>query len=499
MAADGSDQQRLRLEARGGASLHPPIWSPDSQRLALVFNEQYGDAYRKVLYTIGVDGSEPRRIGESTGLPGWSPDSQEIAFARDDGDETGIYRARADGGGLQQVIEGFAASQVSWSPNGSELLFVSDGRVHVVGIDGSNMRGVGSGKAAAWSSDGSRIAAYYPGELLVTMDRNGTDLRVLLEGNGRTLRLSSASPKAPVDLAACSNGLVIPEPDENPGLVGDCEVLLGLRDTLAGQVRLVWNEETPIAEWQGIALGGSPPRVHELELRDSGLTGILPPELGLLEELRKLDLATRRGEPRPNRLTGLIPPELGQLRKLEDLNLASNSLSGPIPPELGQLDNLRWLFLDGNSLIGGMPTELAGLSRLVVLDLEYNLLTGTIPSELGNLSSLGALRLSGNRLSGPIPPELGGIRGLHELSLSGNRLSGKIPAELGNLGSLHTLYLDGNLLSGDIPAEMRGHGSLKDLMLIPNNLSGCVPAGVPDIWVGQSGLPRCDSSEAGSP
>ena len=44
---------------------------------------------------------------------------------------------------------------------------------------------------------------------------------------------------------------------------------------------------------------------------------------------------------------------------------------------------------------------------------------------------------------------------------------------------------------------MRGHGSLKDLMLIPNNLSGCVPAGVPDIWVGQSGLPRCDSSEAG--
>ena len=341
-------------------------------------------------------------------------------------------------------------------PNGSELLFVSDGRVHVVGIDGSNMRGVGSGKAAAWSSDGSRIAAYYPGELLVTMDRNGTELRVVVEGNGRTLLLSSASPKAPVDLAACSNGLVIPEPDENPGLVGGCEVLLGLRDTLAGQVRLVWNEETPIAEWQGIALGGSPPRVHERELRDSGLTGTLPPELGLLEELRKLDLATRRGEPRPNRLTGLIPPELGQLRKLEDLNLASNSLSGPIPPELGQLDNLRWLFLDGNSLIGGMPTELAGLSRLVVLDLEYNLLTGTIPSELGNLSSLGALRLSGNRLSGPIPPELGGIRGLHELSLSGDRLSGKIPAELGNLGSLHTLYLDGNLLSPNPPKDTDG-------------------------------------------
>ena len=127
MAADGSDQQRLRLKARGGASLHPPVWSPDGQRLALIFNEEDGEAYRKVVYTLRSDGSEPRRIGETTGLPGWSPDSQEIAFARDDGDETGIYTARADGGGLQQVLEGFAASQVSWSPNGSELLFVSDG------------------------------------------------------------------------------------------------------------------------------------------------------------------------------------------------------------------------------------------------------------------------------------------------------------------------------------------------------------------------------------
>ena len=206
-----------------------------------------------------------------------------------------------------------------------------------------------------------------------------------------------------MDLAACSAGVVVPEPEQNPGLVQDCEVLLGLRDTLAGQVPLVWNEGTPIAEWQGIALGGSPPRVHELELRDSGLTGILPPELGLLEDLRKLDLATRRGEPRPNRLTGLIPPELGQLSRLEDLNLASNSLSGPIPPELGQLDNLRWLFLDGNGLSGSIPPELSGLPRLNVLDLEDNILTGTIPPGLGDLSSLGALRLSGKPTKRPHP------------------------------------------------------------------------------------------------
>ena len=286
MAGDGSDIRKLgfRTQVRnwGGASLHPPVWSPDGYQLAFIVNENDRDTneFRKVVYTIRADGSEVSRIGETTGLPGWSPDGQEIAFARDDGDETGIYRVRADGIELRQVIEEFAASQVSWSPDGSRLLFVSDGGAYIVGIDGSDLRGVGSAKAAAWSSDGSRLAVYLPGELLTIMDKDGTNLRVLAEGSGRFLSRLSVSPKSPLDLAACSNGLVVAEPDENPGLVGDCETLVGIRDALAGQVALKWNEETPIAEWQGIGVSGTPPRVHELALRNSGLTGSLPPGVG---------------------------------------------------------------------------------------------------------------------------------------------------------------------------------------------------------------------------
>ena len=38
---------------------------------------------------------------------------------------------------------------------------------------------------------------------------------------------------------------------------------------------------------------------------------------------------------------GSIPPELGQLNNLQKLDLDGNRLSGSIPPELGQLTNLN--------------------------------------------------------------------------------------------------------------------------------------------------------------
>ena len=58
-----------------------------------------------------------------------------------------------------------------------------------------------------------------------------------------------------VDLTVCSAGVVVPEPEPNPGLVEDCRILLGLRDELVGRGRLNWDAYTPIAEWQGIVSG----------------------------------------------------------------------------------------------------------------------------------------------------------------------------------------------------------------------------------------------------
>lgn len=532
MAADGSDGQRVGFGTDTrivGAGLYPPIWSPDGERLAFIVNEAersgnaYRDSYEPVLYTIRLDGSGLNRIGETTGLPGWSPDNQQIAFARVDGDETGIYTAQADGSRLRQVMGGFGASQVSWSPEGSELLFVSNG-VYVVALDGSGLRRVGIGDwpvRAAWSSDGSKIAIYYPGELLVTVDPDGTRMRVLLEGNGRSLHvLSQARQETTVDLSQCSGGFVVPEPEANPGLVADCETLLALRDTLAGSGRLPWVTDSPIKEWLGVTVSGSPPRVHELVLVDTGLTGTLPPALGRLTALRKLNISTWMGDPARNRLTGSIPGELGGLAELKELRLDANTLSGSIPAALGNLSQLQILALADNSLVGSIPLEpsgfeklevlivgnnnfsgnipikLTGLSRLRLLDLSGNLFTGGIPPELGRFSRLESLNLSDNPLGGDIPPELGSLELLYYLDLSFTGLDGNIPQELGGLRFLSALDLSSNQLTGSIPPEMSGLENLTWVGIVPNNIDGCVPAELSEMWVEQSQLDRCDPAEA---
>ena len=86
-----------------------------------------------------------------------------------------------------------------------------------------------------------------------------------------------------------------------------------------------------------------------------------------------------------------------------ELILWFNNLGGTIPPELGDLTALTRLDFSGNQLSGTIPTELGNLTALTRLDLDRNRLSGTIPPELGNLANLDALYLAGNRLEGCQP------------------------------------------------------------------------------------------------
>lgn len=168
----------------------------------------------------------------------------------------------------------------------------------------------------------------------------------------------------PVDphLGACSNGIAVPEPERNPGLVSDCAVLLKARDILAGNHGILnWSADQPMGAWTGLTVAGTPERVQALELERDGLTGEIPPELGQLASLRVLWLPS-------NELTGRIPPELGQLSNLEELRLNRNELTGNIPAELGQLGNLKDLWLYENQLSGEIPPELGMLSSLESLE-----------------------------------------------------------------------------------------------------------------------------------
>ena len=408
-----------------GVGLYPPVWSPDGDRLAFLWNQPVQgeedryfpkNPYRHILFQIRPDGSGGSRLGEATTLPSWSPDSERLAFGLEDE----VYTVRFDGTDRRLVVNELRANQVSWSPDGTELLLASDSGVHLVRTDGTGLRALGPSdlrvKNAIWSPDGSTIAARDWESLVFIMNRDGTDVRFLAEGTRPLFH-------RPPDPAICSAGVVVPEPETNPGLVEDCRTLVRVWNAFVPTrgSGWDWDAEKPIAEWSGVEVYGDPPRVRGLTLPRDMLT-FIPAALGSLTTLETLVL-------RGSELTGGIPPELGNLTLLKELYLDSN-LTGPIPPELGNLTMLETLDLSDNYLTAPIPPELGNLTMLETLHLTNNSLTGPIPPELGNLSRLEALYLTYNDLTGPITPELGNLTMLKELTLSNNYLTGCIPPSL---------------------------------------------------------------------
>ena len=437
MAADGSDARSVQPGRRGVVAHQPPRWSPDGGQLAYVRFEGVGQWWHTGpvgLYTIAVDGTDSRRLTTAVSGPSWSPDGERLAFAKAEETEVALYTVAADGSDAQRVttIEGWRARQyrepdptrawidtVAWSPAGEQILYTCGAAVCVVTVDGTWV-GQSPGKldepqpsvrpgapvAPAWSPDGARIAVVRTPEtaaniVLYTIAPDGTDLRMLVrrDADAGLQAVGTRGPGGPVDVAGCAAGAAVPDPAANPGLVRDCETLLAMRDVLAGSTELDWSADRPMTEWDGVELGGAPPRVSRLKLDWRGLSGVIPSALGRLTQLRALDL-------RVNWLGGEIPAELGSLAELQELLLDRNYLSGEIPPELGGLTQLSALQLTQNYLHGIIPPELGQLANLEVLDLGVNHLTGGIPMEFGQLANLTFLYLAGNQLTGCIPTAL---------------------------------------------------------------------------------------------
>lgn len=270
MSPDGSDVVTV-VDAFpetniGLFELFAPTWSPDGERLAfltLVHGSDHTlpekDRNTVKLHTVRADGSGLMEIGEATAPGAWSPDGGRLAFAtiaeaavedtvfgqRLVGSVV-IHTAKADGTGREELWrseEGVPFTKIThlaWSPDGAELLVVSDG-VYVLGADGGAFRRVFRHKSAdpavipapvvaAWSPDGDRIALYVPSETcdldpwcyrnidalgqVLVLERNGTDLRVLVEtveGEGQQAKLQVVHA-VPEDQSDDANSLRSPTP-----------------------------------------------------------------------------------------------------------------------------------------------------------------------------------------------------------------------------------------------------------------------------------------------
>ena len=428
MSSNGLEVNRIVSLGSGDIVESPLSWSPDTQRLSFIV----GDGPSYVAYTVGIDGTALKRIDETlspvlrffdqdwgTGgsytavnRPIWSPGGGRMAFAKVmENEEVKIYVADTDSSRSMELLVG--GRSISWSPDGLEIATES----FIVKVDGSSFIDPRSpGGFASWSPDGSRIAinsqpamkgrllydfdtestiestpSNGPGVVLYTMNRDGTYRRVLVEqnedgslsaGNGRplddghpptTIYFDQEGPSpAPFDIEQCSNGVVVPNPDENPILVRDCETLLRIRDSVAANPPLNWSTDILISEWEGIhqinANG-----IRELNLSRRYLIGVLSPEFGNLSALMILGLGV-------NQLSGEIPVELGNLSNLKRLDLSSNELEGEIPVELGNLLNLQELGLSDNRLTS-VPEDLS-MRNLRSIWLDGNPIEGCIPEEI---------------------------------------------------------------------------------------------------------------------
>ena len=288
-----------------------------------------------------------------------------------------------------------------------------------------------------------------------------------------------------------------------------------------------WLSAKPMDQWFGVSVdttGG----VVAIELTGNGLIGAIPPALGGLAQLERLDLGV-------NNLTGGIPGELGMLQNLSELRLHDNpNLAGTLPGSLVDLE-LSVLWLQGTMVCaqndpsvrtwlqrisdrqvsdcasppgdpvdpgdpGGPdgpddsddPTDSGDREVLVALynatdgpnwrrrnnwlsDLPLSDWEGVTTNAAGRVTSLD---LYINDLDGNIPASLGRLASLERLELENNDLSGSIPSEIGNLSHLQLLSLGTNDLTGSIPASLGNLTNLKWMYLYGNDLSGGIPSSI---------------------
>ena len=180
-------------------------------------------------------------------------------------------------------------------------------------------------------------------------------------------------------------------------------VLLKLYDSTGGDQWLDaknWGrDDRRLKNWYGISATPDDIVTH-IDLKNNGLTGTLPRELGLLEHLDILDLYG-------NEIGGTIPPEIGDLPVLWGISLGENWFEGAIPPELGNMPELVTLMLHDNRLSGEIPAELGNASNLLHFVLYGNDgITGTIPESFGGLGKLRFLEIYNTGMSGPLPMAL---------------------------------------------------------------------------------------------
>lgn len=195
--ADGTE---LDLVLRDAWS---PSWLPDASGLVLmrqvanpvkVRGLPIFETWTVATYATRADEGDPRRLTafNEAGDDAFavSPDGKWVAYS-----SHGVNRVRLDGSGRERIAHE-PALQLTWSPKGDWLAFVTEADNYLVRSDGSGLRRFGSAEEPfediAWSPDGATIAAERvidepPWEEIVLIDVDTGNQRLLTKRTLTTL------------------------------------------------------------------------------------------------------------------------------------------------------------------------------------------------------------------------------------------------------------------------------------------------------------------------
>ncbi|KAF7087889.1 hypothetical protein CFC21_091050 [Triticum aestivum] len=169
------------------------------------------------------------------------------------------------------------------------------------------------------------------------------------------------------------------------------------------------------------------------------------------------------------------------LTKLEQLDLSSNYLGHRIETcWFWNLTSIKELTLDSTYLYGPFPDVLGGMISLQRLEFTNNGNSATMTVDLKNLCDLEFLKLDGSLASGNLTdfvmklPQCSSSK-LQMLSSNHNNMAGMLPNMVGHFTNLEYLYLYNNGITGAIPTGLVNCTSLQSVSLSLNQLSGQIP------------------------